>query len=1142
VRLAGFIGGSHTNQSVSADAQRCVNLYPEMNEVGTGKEGDVGCLIGTPGLKLYGTVGSTGSVRGAFTASNNVLYVVILDTFYRVNSNNTLDTLGTLQTTSGIVSMADNGLQIFVVDGSNGYIFTIGLGLFQDVTDPDFVGADKVTFQDGFFILNKPGTAQFYITSLYDGFNIDSLDFATAEGAPDKLISLLSDHRELWLFGEASIEVYFNSGNPDFPFERIEGAYIEQGCLATHSVAKLSGNVFWLGSDRSGGAVIFSASGYVPTRISTHAVELSLQALSDLTGAVAFTYQQEGHEFYVLNVPGLNTTWVYDTTTQFWHERAFLNNGVLERHRAGVHSYAYGKHIVGDYAEPILYEWRLDTYEDEFGEGCGDASLLPGTGPFGGGRVLAGHGNAVVSLMSISITPVDPIVYEEETRQFLAIGTYSDASMADLTALVTWVSSFPSFVTINAAGLATGVANGAAIITATLGVTVSNQVTVSVLPFQFHQIEQSLVVKSGTTAHSISIDSVNKKAYLSLDDGTVSVVTYSPNLSVDSNAGNILVDIFGVHNSAFNSTFDAFVVGLEDYEPTPLFYAHIRRFLRPAYVFDSIVPYTTPFPPDTTTPLVGARTLGFAGKGDVGILVVMNKDTSEVHYAKMDLAGLAQVGAMIQSNVLAGGTNAFRNILFSEDENTFFVVRFNSSIEKCTLSPFSVGANASIVIVPSFLFNALAVGAGAIYVSGDSPQDLYRYSQSTLVQTAVNTGLGSMGGMVVSESLNALFISQEGTVDALVRLDPVTLIQTGSTPFVGIEGFDTIAIDDELGVAIATSGDTVVRFRLKPVAIPSGFSYIDSIVVRPVFGTPNFSHIDPVGRNVYATYFSDNGDVRILNYASGLSLIASTGSVFDGFLDENSMTIDADFYAYTSAGSSLTAIGYYAPPSYLLMGTVPFTPPFGGVPIHVRMKTSGNFGVLDVTETGTLNRFYAQMDLTNILQVGAMIPSLLPNNATPFSGSIMLFSEDGQHVFMCRDGISVEKLTRSPFATTGVMNTSLPVTLQWACIGGGFIYAVNGGDIYKISQQTLLVVQVVTPPTSSTRMSYSQTLNKLFAWDYNTNTLARFDAGTLAYIDGLFIPGVSDTFDDFTNIQIDDNLLMAICFDSIGRAHRVRIA
>lgn len=363
MKFLGFVGPSYKLNSVNYDCQRCINLYAEVDESGRGKEQQVAALVSTPGLLSLVSLGA-GPIRGLWTASTGELFAVSSNTLYKISSSFVASSIGTLTTFSGPVSMADNGLDLVVVDGTYGYVWTFASSTFQQISDPDFPGADQVAFQDAYFIFNQPDTQKFFISEL-NATTFDALDIASAEGSPDLLVGLLSDHRDLWLFGSRSIEVWFNTNsNVDFPFERIQGAFVEHGCAAPFSIAKMNNTVYWLGSDDKGSGMVFQATGYQPQRISTHAVEQAIQGYSTIDDAVAWTYQENGHHFYCLNFSSANTTWVFDTTTSLWHERVYTNDGQLERHRANCHAFAYGQHIVGDYENGNLYDLKSSHLTD----------------------------------------------------------------------------------------------------------------------------------------------------------------------------------------------------------------------------------------------------------------------------------------------------------------------------------------------------------------------------------------------------------------------------------------------------------------------------------------------------------------------------------------------------------------------------------------------------------------------------------------------------------------------------------------------------------------------------------------------------------------------------------------------------------
>ena len=184
-------------------------------------------------------------------------------------------------------------------------------------------------------------------------------DYATAESDPDNLLSCVSDHGELWLFGKDSTEVWYNSGAAAFPFQRIPGVFIPEGIGAADSFARLDNSIFCLTNNLQ----VIRFDGYTPRVVSTPHIEYVFSQYSKTDDAIGYGYTQEGHSFYVLNFPTANVTWVYDASTGLWHQRR--SYPAESRHRSNCYAFFDGKHIIGDYENGKLYEMDMDTYADD---------------------------------------------------------------------------------------------------------------------------------------------------------------------------------------------------------------------------------------------------------------------------------------------------------------------------------------------------------------------------------------------------------------------------------------------------------------------------------------------------------------------------------------------------------------------------------------------------------------------------------------------------------------------------------------------------------------------------------------------------------------------------------------------------------
>lgn len=374
----GFIGQSSEGYSLNASTQRSINIFPEAVEVSGEPHHHI--LLGSPGLMNFGTLGSTSAAVRAlfFEPTAQRLFAVCSTDFFEITSGGTVTDRGNVTSTTNPAYIESNGIDLLIVNGDgNVYRFVLATNTFSG----PIAGLDlaDVSFTDGYFIGATRNTQEFRISGLYDAGTWDALEFASAEAAPDDIIRGIASHREFWAFGSETIQVFTNTGNLDFPYEPIAGAFIEEGLLAAASVARLDNSLFFVAGDKRGGPTIRRTQGFdSPRRISTHAVEHTLRnATNVFSDAIGFGFIDRGHTFYQVYFPTAAQTWRYDVATGLWHEAAEWVAGAFVPHGSRVHAYAFNKHIVGARDTNRLYEMSLSMFKDRDGKGIRSIRRAP---------------------------------------------------------------------------------------------------------------------------------------------------------------------------------------------------------------------------------------------------------------------------------------------------------------------------------------------------------------------------------------------------------------------------------------------------------------------------------------------------------------------------------------------------------------------------------------------------------------------------------------------------------------------------------------------------------------------------------------------------------------------------------------------
>jgi len=317
--------GSYDARSPIANAQVAINLLPEQNPADAPFPVT---MYPAPGLSLMTDQSAWGNkVRGMYVASDGALYVAVGVNILRFTGYPfTATQIGAFPEDSLLpVSICDNGTTVVAVDGTvNSLYATLGSNTMTAVSDPAWYGSARVDFIDTFFVFNQPGTGNFYTSTSNAFLPIDPLYFAAKEGWNDRVQCCACLHDNIWVLGAVTSEIWFNAGGAAFPFARMPNSILQQGCAATFSVVIADNAIYWLSQDRWGHAIMMRGEGYSARRVSNFAVENAWRSYNyNLSDAIGMAFQIGGHEFIGLRFPLVNKFWVYDASTQMWHERTY---------------------------------------------------------------------------------------------------------------------------------------------------------------------------------------------------------------------------------------------------------------------------------------------------------------------------------------------------------------------------------------------------------------------------------------------------------------------------------------------------------------------------------------------------------------------------------------------------------------------------------------------------------------------------------------------------------------------------------------------------------------------------------------------------------------------------------------------------
>lgn len=381
MRFDNFINGSYVSSNPGLATQDCINLYVEQ-----APGGDKSNLVmrQIPGSEVMFPLDNwVGYIRGKhLTAQGRLFYVkgiYLLELF----SDFSVLERATLPVGNSIVRIADNGEastgagnQMMLVDGTDGFIYNLSANTLTQITDPDFPHASWVVYQDSYFIVNEVNTSLLHISDFYDGLVWPGFK-AGVDGAPDTVSAIVSTNLNIWAFGNLSLQIYQDQGNAGFPYAPIGQTFQNIGLIATKSLSKINDIIFFLGGNNQGILKVYMGVGTDIRPVSDIFIEQQLLSYVGVDQSIGWSYQDNGHVFYVINFLQANKTWVYDVTTNQWHQRQTGDN----RWKYDGMVYAFGYNLVNDNVSGKVYRLNNSVYTDD-----GEAIIRQRTSPhmFGG--------------------------------------------------------------------------------------------------------------------------------------------------------------------------------------------------------------------------------------------------------------------------------------------------------------------------------------------------------------------------------------------------------------------------------------------------------------------------------------------------------------------------------------------------------------------------------------------------------------------------------------------------------------------------------------------------------------------------------------------------------------------------------------
>lgn len=363
----GFCGATFTGRSISADGEDVIDMYVEpIGGPGVSPKSPM-VLYSRPGLLGFSTL-PTVPVR-AIIEEGTRCFAIGGAILYEVFTDGTNVARGNLLNANETAEIVSNAAELFIRSGTRGWIYNLAQNTLDVVIFPFAGGISSIAFIDGYFAASVNGSRQWNLSNLLDGKTWDPLMFATKEGNSDPIIGITALHDDLWLQGNETSEVWSDTGNANFPFQKKPGILLQEGLSSEQCAVVVGDTLFWIGRSRRGAGIVWKSEGFQPERVSNYSIEFLISQYPSFNDAIGYPYEEGGHQFCVWYFPAGNATLAYDLNTGMWHRRGWWNSpmGKYDAHRGRCHAYVFNKHLIGDRETGLIYEQSLDIVDDNGG-------------------------------------------------------------------------------------------------------------------------------------------------------------------------------------------------------------------------------------------------------------------------------------------------------------------------------------------------------------------------------------------------------------------------------------------------------------------------------------------------------------------------------------------------------------------------------------------------------------------------------------------------------------------------------------------------------------------------------------------------------------------------------------------------------